>query len=291
MPTRNTLRATAAALGAALLAATASVTAHAGGSSTLPVDYSFASGFVQGFFSPQTAPPGANDWSCHSTAHPNPVVLVHGTLENQNDNWRGAAPLLANNGYCIYTFSYGGPAAASPIQGTGAIENSAAQLSSFVDTVLDRTGAAKVDLVGHSQGGMMPRYYIKNLGGAAKVGKLVALAPSNHGTTLDGITKLGAALQILEPANQFVVGPACAACVEQEIGSPFITALNAGGETAPGVQYTVIESTNDEVVTPYQGRSWPPRRTCGTSCWRASARWTRATTWRSPTPPWPSATS
>ena len=52
--------------------------------------------------------------------------------------------------------------------------------------VLAATGAAKVDLVGHSQGGMMPRYYLKFLGGAALVNRLVALAPSNHGTTLDG---------------------------------------------------------------------------------------------------------
>ena len=44
---------------------------------------------------------------------------------------------------------------------------------------------------------------------------------------------------------------ACPACAEQEAGSPFITKLNAGGETLPGVHYTVIESTNDEVVTPY----------------------------------------
>ena len=35
---------------------------------------------------------------------------------------------------------------------------------------------------GHSQGGMMPRYYLKFLGGASKVDDLVGLAPSNHGT-------------------------------------------------------------------------------------------------------------
>ncbi len=43
----------------------------------------------------------------------------------------------------------------------------------------------------------------------------------------------------------------CTACVEQEAGSAFLTNLNAGGDTVPGVTYTVIESRYDEVVTPY----------------------------------------
>src|SRR5438128_1772103 len=75
--------------------------------------------------------------------------------------------------------------------GLGDIRQSAAELSAFVDNVLAATGAAKVDLVGHSQGGMMPRYYLKNLGGAAKVGVLIGLSPSNHGTTLNGLFTLG----------------------------------------------------------------------------------------------------
>ena len=36
----------------------------------------------------------------------------------------------------------------------------------------------------------MPRYYLRFLGGAAKVHSLVGLAPSNHGTTLDGLFTL-----------------------------------------------------------------------------------------------------
>jgi triacylglycerol esterase/lipase EstA (alpha/beta hydrolase family) len=63
-------------------------------------------------------------------------------------------------------------------------------MRSFVNLVLWATGAGKVDVVGDSQGGMMPNYYIKRLGGASKVHTFVALAPSNHGTTLDGITTL-----------------------------------------------------------------------------------------------------
>ena len=43
----------------------------------------------------------------------------------------------------------------------------------------------------------------------------------------------------------------CTACVQQEAGSAFLANLNAGGDTVAGVSYTVIESRNDEVVTPY----------------------------------------
>ncbi|WP_037604743.1 esterase/lipase family protein [Streptacidiphilus rugosus] len=222
-----------------------------------PVDYHFSTGFVAGFFAPGISPAGANNWNCRpSASHPEPVVLVHGTFENGDDNWGGAAPLLADSGYCVFSFNYGGPASWSPIQGVGSIEGGAAQLSGFVDQVLGATGAAKVDLVGHSQGGMLPRYYIKNLGGADKVAKLVALTPSNNGTTLDGITELGRQLGLLEPANNFLA-QACDACVEQEIGSPFLTALNAGGETVPGIAYTVIATKNDEVVTPYTNALLP----------------------------------
>jgi len=239
-----------AALGAAPASAAAAAPDY-------PVNYSFATGFVAGFLFPDTPPAGANDWSCRpSSQHPYPVVLVHGTFENMNDNWGGASPLLADEGYCVFAFDYGGTSASADIQGTGEIAAGAGQLATFVSRVLSATGASKVDLVGHSQGGMMPRYYIDFLGGAATVDKLVALAPSNNGTTLDGLTVLGNDLGLLEPANDFLAG-ACEACVEQEVGSSFLTTLNAGGETVPSVKYTVIETNADEVVTPYTNAFLP----------------------------------
>jgi triacylglycerol esterase/lipase EstA (alpha/beta hydrolase family) len=247
----------AAAAGAVGLAVAVAGAQPASASASYPVNYNFATGLLAGAFTPTVAPPGANNWSCRpSAAHPQPVVLVNGTFANMHDNWAGASPLLADNGYCVFTFNYGGSSPTAILQGTGDIAASAGQLSSFVDQVRTATGASKVDLVGHSQGGMMPRYYLKNLGGAAKVGKLVALAPSNNGTTLDGILDLGKQLNIIDPINGLLNEP-CAACTEQEEGSPFLTALNAGGETLPGVQYTVIESKDDEVVTPYTNAFLP----------------------------------
>ena len=148
----------AAGLAVASVFSAGAASAQAG--SALPVNYSFAAALATGLAAPTVSPPGSNNFSCRpSTAHPYPVVLVHGTIENMNDNWQAASPLLANNGYCVFAFNYGGPSATSPTQATGDIPTSAGQLAAFIDRVLVATGTAKVDIVGHSQGGMMPRYY------------------------------------------------------------------------------------------------------------------------------------
>ena len=100
---------------------------------------------------PATSPPGANDFTCRpSAAHPAPVVLVHGTFESATDNWLTVSPQIKAAGYCVFALDYGD-------RGTGDIPTSAGELKRFVDAVLGATGARKVSLVGHSQGGMMPR--------------------------------------------------------------------------------------------------------------------------------------
>jgi triacylglycerol esterase/lipase EstA (alpha/beta hydrolase family) len=180
---------------------------------------------------PTVSPPGANDFSCRPTsAHPAPVVLVHGTFEGAADNWSTVSPQLKSAGYCVFALEYGN-------RGTGDIPTSAGQLARFVDAVLAATGARKVSLVGHSQGGMMPRWYIKFLGGASKVDDLVGLAPSNHGTTNPGAFVTGATI--------------CEACEQQIAGSAVLQQLNAGDETPGAVSYTVVETRYDEVVTPF----------------------------------------
>ena len=187
------------------------------------------------------SPPGANDWSCRPTAeHPEPVVLVHGTFEDMLKNWSTLAPVLADQGYCVFALNYGDNA-------TGPVADSARELAPFVDAVLAATGAKEVDVVGHSQGGMMPRYWIQFLGGAKKVDDLVGIAPSNHGTQ-------GLIVPLGEGTTTGLVGGTqtpCQACVEQQAGSPFLQELNAHGDTVRGVDYTVISTRYDEVVTPY----------------------------------------
>jgi triacylglycerol esterase/lipase EstA (alpha/beta hydrolase family) len=179
------------------------------------------------------SPPGSNDANCKPTSvHPYPVVLVPGTFENQS-MWATVAPQIKAAGYCVFSLDYGNNA-------TGDISTSAGELGSFVDQVLSETGASKVDLVGHSQGGMMPRYWMRFDGGASKVDDLVGIAPSNHGTTNP----------LAAPAGSF-----CPACAQQAVGSPFITNLNAGGDTQSGPSYTIISTRYDEVVTPFTSQA------------------------------------
>jgi triacylglycerol esterase/lipase EstA (alpha/beta hydrolase family) len=213
----------------------------------LPVVYNGLLGYAH--VSATASPPGANNWSCKPTkAHPRPVILVHGTFADMSDSWQALSPLLYDHGYCVFALNYGSSNNSGElgIYATGEIQKSAQELGAFVERVLAATGARKVDLVGHSQGGMMPRWYIRFDGGAAKVHDLIGLAPSNHGTTVNGLFTIA---ENIPGATGFF--GLCQACEQQAAGSSFIATLNAGKETVPGVSYTVIESRNDEVVTPY----------------------------------------
>ncbi|MEU4213272.1 alpha/beta fold hydrolase [Streptomyces sp. NPDC026206] len=182
--------------------------------------------------SPLDIPPkGANDWSCKpDSAHPQPVVLVNGTFKLMAENWSRLSPKLKESGYCVFAFNYGHLE-------TDPIPQAAAELRDFVEAVRGATGAEKVDIVGHSQGGMMPRYYVKFLGGAQKVDDLVGIVPSNHGTK--------------NPLAIAAGWTVCPSCVDQQVGSGLLKKLNEGDETPAGPDYTVLTTRYDEVVVPY----------------------------------------
>ncbi|HEX8647628.1 MAG TPA: triacylglycerol lipase [Thermoleophilaceae bacterium] len=107
----------------------------------------------------------------------------------------------------------------------------AGQVRDKVDQILAATGAAKVDVISHSMGGLNSRYYVKNLGGDVKVDEWVSLGGPNHGT---------------DTAN-FCFDTSCG---EMRIGSSFLTALNSGDETPGAVNYRTFWSPCDEVINP-----------------------------------------
>jgi triacylglycerol esterase/lipase EstA (alpha/beta hydrolase family) len=244
---------------AGLVAGTAS-----NANAALNVNWNWAQGFVPNLPNSATPPPGAENVSkagttstCNWRNSPDklPLILVHGTWEQQHDNFNALSPYFKNLGYCVYTFNYGGNPG-DTMWGWQGIANSGGELGTYINRVKAATGATQVDLVGHSQGGLMPRYCIKYVVGCqASVNKFVGLASSNNGTTLSGLAKLGKAIGVTGGIS--VVQPAA---IDQTIGSPFMQKVNScpdgtsfnvcNGDT---VVYTVLETNGDQVVTPYTG--------------------------------------
>ncbi|MGW4328885.1 esterase/lipase family protein [Nocardia sp. NPDC004573] len=223
----------------------------------------YLAAFLHGVAHPDASPPGANRQDCTpSAAHPRPVVLVHGTWLNAYDTYAYLSPRLARAGYCVYAFNYGrsgllegggiGPVLPGRY-GVGAMEESARQLRDFVEQVRTATGADRVDIIAHSQGGPVSSQYMKFEGGADKVGKLISFGATHHGTSLMGMATLGRLITNLgvnilgfyEP----IVGRAN---IQQAVGSAFYTTLNEHGDTVPGVEYTSVGTRHDEVSNPYE---------------------------------------
>ena len=203
-------------------------------------------------------PAGANDFSCEpSAAHPRPVVLVHGLGATMGANWGYNSPILADDGYCVFALTYGQRENQdNPVYQPGGVERmekSSKELKAFVAEVLDATGARKVDLVGHSEGTVMPRYYLERRGGAKFVKRFVALTPLWRGTNLASLADLrdvasgfGLDGPLLDGVSGF-----CASCPQFLRGSDYLNDLNADGEAIPGIVHTNIATKYDELVQPY----------------------------------------
>jgi triacylglycerol esterase/lipase EstA (alpha/beta hydrolase family) len=199
---------------------------------------------------------GYDNPSCHpSAAHPSPVVLLHGLGGNGPGNVGPIALQLAAAGYCTFDLTYGEEAPGIPVGGLIDVNQSAQQITTFIEQVRAETGAAKVDIVGHSEGGFQSLYIPKELGIANQIDKVVALAPPTHGTTFAGLVSVANTLQLRQLVDQVLQQYGCPACDQLITGGPGVTALDNGPIAQPGVSYTVIASRTDELVTPHQSGS------------------------------------
>lgn len=236
---------------------------------TGPHQAGFWPAFAHSQVHPNVAPPGANDWTCTPKEGQNPVVLLHGTWENAYNNWARFSPALKKAGYCVFAPNYGrtdlldvgGLGTVLPgTNGVARVSRSAEQLNPYIAKVLKKTGAKKVDIIGHSQGGLMARYWMKRYNGHTKVDNLITYGATNNGTTLLGIGFLGRSINnvgidILAPIT-LLVG---SAGIDQTVESPTVKYVNnqypyndrAHKRICPTVNYTIVGSRYDEITTPY----------------------------------------
>lgn len=155
-----------------------------------------------------------------------PILFVHGWSESAS-LWNTMIGRFEKDGYpksYLSAYSYN-TSQSNKI-------DAEKEVKSHVESLLKTTGASKVDIISHSMGSLNTRWYIKFDGGESKVDDWVSLGGPNHGT---------------ETAN------ACAfqvSCQEMEVGSKFLSELNAGDETPGVVNYGTWWSPCDEIINP-----------------------------------------
>jgi len=201
--------------------------------------------------SAQAATGGINDPTCTPTAaHPDPVVVLHGLGATYYEDLNVLQASLAGHGYCTFSETYGDYPGFPYVGGLRPVADSAAEIKDQILRVLAETGASKVDIVGHSEGGFQSLYVTKTQGIADRIDTVVAIAPPTHGTTFGNLVNLaylfGVRSQVATVLNTF----GCHACDDLITDGAAVKTLTTGPIAQPGVHYTVITSRYDELVTP-----------------------------------------
>ena len=169
-----------------------------------------------------------------------PIVLVAGMTQNEDTVAPLAMALRAReHDVTVYVPSN---------DGLDDIHGYAKQLATSVDAVRRRTNAAKIDLIGHSEGGLTARQYVKDQLENAPVQNLISLGSPQQGTDLGSLNALlrATGIEYLSVA------------LEQMItGSRFLAELNAGDATPGTVRYVTIGTREDIVTQPVEHAGIP----------------------------------
>jgi alpha-beta hydrolase superfamily lysophospholipase len=121
-----------------------------------------------------------------------PVVLLHGFIDNRS----GFVLLrhsLVRHGKHVQSLNY------SPL--TCDIRAAAKDLGRRIEEVCERTRSQRVDVVGHSLGGLIARYYAQRLGGDTRVRTLVTLGTPHAGTTVAPLANVHPIVRQMRPAS------------------------------------------------------------------------------------------
>ena len=103
-----------------------------------------------------------------------PIVLIHGIVDNRTIFTMMRRGLRRRGFGCIRSFSYG--------PHTNDLRATAERFGAFIEDLVEETGSDRVQVIGHSLGGLIARYYVQRLGGDARVQTLVTLGSPHQGT-------------------------------------------------------------------------------------------------------------
>jgi len=111
-----------------------------------------------------------------------PVLLVHG-LGEDSSIWKKWEDLLRNDGIQFYSITF-----QKSDDKCGSAIGHATELGERIQTIKEETGSARVNIVGHSKGGIDARVYLAN--GTKDVANLIMIGTPNAGTPLAGSTSV-----------------------------------------------------------------------------------------------------
>ena len=177
--------------------------------------------------------------------HESPVLYIHG-VTSRSRAFRPNAERLRDEGFWVWGYDYGDMFAPG-FYGMGNLDSIIEDVHANVDHVLEQTGAKQLDIVAHSQGGLMTKLFIAN-GGAPKVRRVVAMGANFHGTDVRGrATRFAPLISRYPRAASTLASPGV---IQQLADSPWVrTHLNVP-DTYPEIVYTSLYSPADVLVTP-----------------------------------------
>ncbi|MFE0734049.1 esterase/lipase family protein [Streptomyces sp. NPDC058855] len=123
-----------------------------------------------------------------------PVVLLHGFVDNRSVFVMLRRALLRGGRDCVESLNY------SPL--TCDLRTAAEVLGRRVEEIRERTGHDEVDVVGHSLGGLIARYYVQRLGGDTRVRTLVTLGTPHAGTTVAPLADAHPLVRQMRPGSE-----------------------------------------------------------------------------------------
>ena len=124
-----------------------------------------------------------------------PIILLHGYFHNRSGFLVMRRALRRNGFRHVYTMNYN-------VIGHE-VEELASQLQGYVENILNRTGATRVHLVGHSLGGLVARTYVQEFGGDKRVHTCITLGTPHAGTYAAWAGR-GRAARQLRPGSQLL---------------------------------------------------------------------------------------
>ncbi|NEA62310.1 alpha/beta fold hydrolase [Streptomyces sp. SID12488] len=125
-----------------------------------------------------------------------PVVLLHGFIDNRSVFVLLRRSLAQHGRQQIESLNY------SPL--TCDIRTAAELLGRHIEEICRRTGQPRVDIVGHSLGGLIARYYVQRLGGDLRVRTLVTLGTPHSGTRVVPLADAHPIVRQMRPGSEVI---------------------------------------------------------------------------------------